>query len=251
MNDFSSTQAPEGDVAVCADCCDALMDEIMEDVNKVARIPDPVDRNVAITQRYKDLGAAAPNNHWVRLAGYVSTQGGCAMKNFYPSYNPVMGTAAQTVGRAFVNPGEALESLKDANTAIFTSVYPPNKFVQEHGFDQLQACVEAGELDVPPELMQALEKMDDGDLAGAAYDMAAHEQLTVVQDVYKEHADTFDDMMTADSWVPGDQTSIPVSYECTRDNLVSLGDLDIRNPQDRVDYYGRLMKEMKQIEGLQ
>lgn len=249
MNDFSTTQSPDSETAVCPDCCKALMDEVMEDVNKVARVPDAVDRNVAITQRYRDLGAAMPQNDWVRLAGYVSTQGGCAMKNFYFSHKPGMATAAYTFGQAVVTPSEALETLRAANTAIFTSVYPPNKFVEQHGYEELKKCVDAKAVDVSRELMDALGKLERGEKADAANLMAEYEQMKVVQPVYEQHADTFDDMMTADAirfWA--DDTSIPISYECTRDNLVPLGELDITNPEDRVRYYSRLMKRMLKLE---
>ncbi len=110
MNDFSTTQGTGDAVQACPANCKDAMDMVMEDVNRIGRIEDAVDRNVAITQAYRDLGEAMPKNHWVRLAGYVSTQGGCAMKNFYPSHKPFMGSLAQTLGRIVVNPGEALDA---------------------------------------------------------------------------------------------------------------------------------------------
>lgn len=168
MNDYSTTQVPDSPVARCPSNCKEAMDMVMEDVNRITRIDDAVDRNVAITQSYRDLGEAMPNNHWVRLAGYVSTQGGCAMKNFYPSHNPMMGSAAQTAGRVFVNPGDALDALKDANTTIFTSVYPPNKFMHECGYERLKQCVASGEIHVNEDLLAALEKLSRGDVKSAA-----------------------------------------------------------------------------------
>lgn len=58
-------------------------------------------------------------------------------------------------------------------------------------------------------------------------------------------------MVWADKWVlPKDQTSIPIAYECTRDDLVTLGDLEIQNPIHRVQYYGKLMEKMREIEDL-
>ncbi|WP_227272236.1 DUF2515 family protein [Roseobacter weihaiensis] len=250
MNDFSTTQVPDSPIQQCPSNCREAMDMVMEDVNRITRIDDAVDRNVAITEAYKDLGAAMPNNHWVRLAGYVSTQGGCAMKNFYPSENFWMGMGAQTFGRAIVNPSEALDALRDANTTIFTSVYPPNKFMHDCGYERLKQCVDSGVLDVDDRLMDALKEVDRGNLAEGADIMAEHEQMDVVQPVYERHKDTFDDMVTADGWVPGDQTSIPVAYECTRDDLVPLGDLEIQKPRDRVKYYRKLMDRMREIEGL-
>ncbi|WP_227272234.1 DUF2515 family protein [Roseobacter weihaiensis] len=161
-----------------------------------------------------------------------------------------MGSLAQTFGRAVVNPGEALDALRDANTTIFTSVYPPNKFMHDCGYERLKQCVAAGELVVDDRLMGALGELNSGNLKKAADLLAEHEQVDVVQPVYERHEDTFDDMATAESLLPRDQTSIPISYECTRDNLVTLGDLAIQNAEDRVKYYGKLMDRMKEIEGL-
>lgn len=72
----------------------------------------------------------------------------------------------------------------------------------------------------------------------------------VVQPVYQHHAGTFGDLATAESLMPGDQTSILIAYECTQENLVPLGGLDIENPEDRVDYSHSLTDRMMKIEGL-
>lgn len=220
---------------------------VMEDVNRINRIEDPLERNGAFNQAYRDLADAMPQNRWVRLASYVSTQAGCAMSRFYAS-ETWTGVAAQTLGRVIVNPTDAINMLEDANRTIFNSVFPPNKFMQQCGFEKLKECVENGELDVPSDLMEALERLDNGDVVGASNAIARHEQLSVVEPIYQEHRDTFEDMQSADGWVPGDQTSIPVSYECTRDNLVSLGDLDLGDANDRVTYYNRLMERMLEQE---
>lgn len=58
------------------------------------------------------------------------------------------------------------------------------------------------------------------------------------------HADTFDGLMLGETIMPGDQTRIPISKICTRDNLVAIDGLDIRNPADRVKYYNRLIERM-------
>ena len=227
----------------CPSTCAEAMAMANAEVDQMRRVSNPIQRNIGITQSYQQLGKAMPDNWWVRLAGYVSVQGGCAMKR-------TQAWDAQTIGRAVVNPEDALAALGDANMTIFESVYPPNKFMHECGYERLKECVEKGEIDVDPEIMSSLEKINSGDLRGGADGLAEHEQVDVVQSVYDRHKGTFEDLATAESIMPGDQTSIPVSYQCTRDNLVSLGNLDISNPQHRVTYYGRLMDRMMQIEGL-
>lgn len=229
--------------ATCPGTCEEAMAQANAEVDLMRRVSNPIQRNIGITRSYQQLGQAMPDNWWVRLAGYVSVQGGCAMRR-------TQAWDAQTIGRAVVNPEDALAALGDANMTIFESVYPPNKFMHQCGYERLRECVENGEVDVDPEIMAALEKINAGDLQGGADALAAHEQEDVVQAVYEQHSDVFDDLETAENIMPGDQTSIPIAYECTRDNLVSLGDLDIANPQHRVIYYGRLMDRMKQIEGL-
>ncbi|WP_179381611.1 hypothetical protein [Jannaschia marina] len=72
----------------------------------------------------------------------------------------------------------------------------------------------------------------------------------MVQPVYDRHPTGFEDMAQGEGLMPGDQTSIPVAKTCTRDNLVPLGDRDITNPLDRVDYYGDLIDRMYEIEGI-
>lgn len=263
MQDFSTTVSSTDPIARCPSNCNEAMNMAMEEVNQINRIPDAVDRNAAITQAYQNLGSEMEDNWWVRLAGYVSTQGGCAMKNFYPTEKLITGIAAQTIGHAFVNPGDALAALKDANTTIFSSVFPPNKFMSNCGYERLKECNDAGAFQPPldKDLMDGLEKLNEGDLRGAADLIAQHEQINVVQPVYDRHQGTFDDMVAADKsgWTLGghgqggsvnDQTSIPIANECTRDNLVRLGDLQIQSAEDRVQYYGMLMDEMMRIEGL-
>jgi hypothetical protein len=249
MQDFHPRANAAAPTATCPADCKEAMALANREVDAAKRIEDPVKRNAVITKAYRDLGRAAPNNRWVRLAGYVSTQGGCAMKKFYAS-ETWTGVGAQTLGRLVVNPSDALDTLKDANTTIFASVYPPNKFMQTCGYKKLKECVDKGEISVNPKLMEALGKMNEGKLQEAADMIAQHEQVDIVQPVYERHKGTFDDMMTAESVLPGDQTSIPISYSCDSGTQVSLGDLKLQSPTDRVKYYALLMAEMKRIEGL-
>lgn len=229
--------------ARCPNDCAEAMAMANAEVDQMRRIANPIQRNVGITRSYQNLGAAMPSNWWVRLAGYVSVQGGCAMRR-------TQAWDAQTIGRAVVNPENALAALGDANMTIFESVYPPNKFMHECGYERLKECVDRGEIQVDEDIMRGLEQINQGNLLAGADILAEHEQVEVVQQVYDRHAGVFRDLGRAESLMPGDQTSIPIADHCTRDNLVSLGDLDIANPQHRVTYYHRLMARLRALEGL-
>jgi hypothetical protein len=230
-------------LARCPNDCKEALAMANEEVDLMRRIADPVQRNIGITSAYQALGRQMPNNWWVRLAGYVSVQGGCAMKR-------TLAWDAQTVGRAVVNPEQAYAALGDANLTIFESVYPPNKFMNACGYARLKECVERGEIKVNKKIMDALAQIDAGNLRAGANILADHEQRDVVQPVYERHAATFGDLATAEGLLPGDQTSIPIAYECTRIGLVPIGRLNIADPNDRVTYYGRLMDRMMELEGL-
>jgi hypothetical protein len=232
-----------GVVARCPSNCKDALAMANAEVDLMRRIPNAVQRNIGITSAYQSLGRQMPNNWWVRLAGYVSVQGGCAMKR-------TLAWDAQTLGRVVVNPEKAMDALGDANLTIFSSVYPPNKFMSVCGYNRLKECVDRGEIKVDPKIMAALSEINSGNLRAGADLMAAHEQVDVVQPVYDRHADTFKDLSTAERRMPGDQTSIPIASVCTRSDLVPIGDLDIASPNDRVTYYGRLMDRMMQLEGL-
>lgn len=100
---------------------------------------------------------------------------------------------------------------------------PPNKFMQTCRYEKLKECVENREIDVDRNIMTALGEIDAGNLRAGADLLADHEQRDVVQPVYERHKETFEDLATAESWVPGDQTSIPVSYDCTLKVLCRSG----------------------------
>lgn len=226
---------------------------VQDEVNKVSRLPGPIERNAAITSAYDKLARDMPENDWVRLASYVSVQGGCAMQVTQGRNLPYVpgwaeGAVPRTLSRVLVNPEKSLDALGDANLTIFSSIYPANRMVANCGYKKFKECVASGEITVNDKIVKALDKMEKGDKRGAANLIAEHEQREIVQPVYDRWKDTFADMKNAEGWIPGDQTSIPVAKTCTRDNLVPLSG-DISNPQDRVNYYGKLIDEMYRIEG--
>lgn len=239
MNEFSTTRAAGDAVAGCDCSCERGWAAIQDEVNQALRSDDPVERNRKITAAYDQLARDEPRNIWVRLASYVSVQGGCAMKR-------TQALDAQTIGRVVVNPSDAMDALQDANRTIFSSIYPAARFAQKCGADALKRCVASGQVKVPQELLDALTELENGNLRRASDMIAEYEQMTVVQAAYERHADTFSDLMRAEALMPGDQTSIPIAKYCTRENLVPIDGLDIRDPADRVKYYNRLIERMLQ-----
>lgn len=244
MDELSTTRAADDPVAGCQCSCDRGRQDVQDEVNRALRSDDPLESNRQITAAYGRLAEADPRNIWVRRASYVSVQGGCAMQR-------TQAWDAQTVGRLVVNPGKAMDALQDANRTIFFSICPVVRLAQKCGAAQLRRCAESGAIEAHPDLLTAMDLLDQGDLQRASDLIAYHEQVRIVQPVYERHADTFADLMRAEALIPGDQTSIPIARHCTRDNLVGIDGLDITIPEDRVQYYGRLVNRMLQQERMQ
>ncbi|MDO5642641.1 MAG: hypothetical protein Q4G26_09705 [Paracoccus sp. (in: a-proteobacteria)] len=240
MDELSTTRAACDPVAGCECSCDRGWQDILDEVNQALSSDDPQERNRRITKAYEDIARADSRNLWTRLAGYVSVQGGCAMarvQSWYVAYTP---------GRVLINKPAALDALAAANSTIFSSIYPVMRFAQKCGAAQLRKCVESGAFEVDRRLLAAMDMIEAGNIRRAADIIARYEQVEVVQKVYDDHAAGFRGLIRGENWVPGDQTSIPISKECTRasDMLVKIGNLDIRDPEHRVEYYHRLMKRM-------
>ncbi|MBA4490445.1 hypothetical protein [Paracoccus sp. S1E-3] len=242
MDDLSTTRAACDPVAGCECSCERGWQDVQDEVNRALDSADPLERNRRITKAYNDLAKADSRNLWVKLASYVSIQGGCAMQrvqSWYSVYPP---------GRWVINKPAALEALAAANSTIFSSIYPVMRFAQKCGAAQLRKCVESGAFTVDSQLLVAMDNIESGELGAAADIIARYEQVKIVQPVYEKYAGGFNGLMRGEAMLPGDQTSIPISKECTHDSdmLVDIGDLDITNPEDRVQYYGRLMRRMLQ-----
>lgn len=191
MNDLSTTREAGDPVAGCECSCDKGWADVQDEVNQALRSPDPLERNRQITAAYDRLAQADRRNIWVRLASYVSVQGGCAMQR-------TQAWDAQSIGRIVVNPEDALDALQDANRTIFSSIYPVVRFAQKCGAEQLRNCVESGAFEANPALLDAMDKVEQGQLREASDIIAQYEQVDVVQKVYERHAGTFDDLMTAE-----------------------------------------------------
>ncbi|WP_179381612.1 DUF2515 family protein [Jannaschia marina] len=137
------------------------------EVDRINRVPGAIDRNVAITEAYETLARDMPENDWVRLASYVSVQGGCAMKE-------ADSLLSRLAPDGFISADGMLDALKDANTTIFNSIHPA-RFAANCGLEKLRECAAEGAVEVPPDIMEALEKMEAGDLRGAADQVAVYE----------------------------------------------------------------------------
>jgi len=76
----------------------------------------------------------------------------------------------------------SVNALKDANTTIFESVYPPNMFMHRCGFERLKECNDAGAFQPPiaENLMRGLEEMHNGNWRGAADLIEQYEQEEIV-----------------------------------------------------------------------
>lgn len=243
---FSTTREACDPVKGCPCSCDRGWAEVMDEVNQALRSPDPLERNRQITAAYERLAAADPRNMWVRLASYVSVQGGCKMREFGPLWRRA-GYGIVTLGSPH---SAAIDALQDANRTIFYSIYPVIRFAQKCGAKRLRECSGAGKIKpkIPDELLDALDKMEAGQLRDASDMIANYEQVKVVQPVYEAHKAAFASMMNAEKRIPGDQTSIAIAKTCTSNDLVSVEGLDVTKAVDRVSYYERLIGRMLTLE---
>lgn len=207
--------------------CRAVYDTIIEETEKIANIEDPLERNKAINKAYDDLAKSASNNHWIKLASYVSPQGGCAMQ--------------KVLSTQFDLPYQALG---EANKAIFKNIYPVMKAYDKYGAAAVKRCY-AGNL--PAELEEAIDLMEQDKLEDAALKIAEYEQRDVVQKVYEDYDWTFRGMEMVDRIdITTDHTSIPVSRKCGVGTPVPFKG-SISEPNDRVNYYKSLMQRMKEM----
>ena len=234
---------------VCEPCCKSRIKEIDDQTQKIASIKDPIERNKAITQAYTDVAAQDPQDRWVKLASIVSAQGGCAMKQVsgvrsWLSWKQPLDDAT---GASFTN--NMYHALGDANKGIFSDIYPVAAYKAKYGWKNLKECYAAEGKPIQPELEDAFDKMDKGDLNGGADGIAKFEQMKVVQPIYDKYSGTFTEMGFF-SWVQKPFSGkklfdIPVSTTCGDPDTVPFAG-DISKGADRVDYYHALMDKLKQ-----
>ena len=236
-------------VVVCATCgpggldCKAALATEQKRVEAATRESDPVKRNKTITQAYRDLADKAPTNQWIRLGSYVSAQAGCAMQTLQGS--GFHGFEAQTLGRLFVNPNKATEALGAVNKQIFSTIFPIEAFIADHGTAALRACAEREGWTIPSRLQRAADLMDAGQPREAANQIALYEQQQVVPPVYKQYESVFRDVERGNTFDVGhDNLSIPLSYTCGEGTPVPFSG-SIQSGDDRVNYYSKLMDALQ------
>lgn len=213
--------------------CDQEKAEMQALTDTATSKQNPQARNKDITAAYKALAAKCPDNRWITLGSYVSAQAGCAM-------GTLSGFQANTVGRAFFNPGQAVNGLGAVNKAIFSGIYPYAAFACKYGVDRLLECYGK---DLPAKLQKAFNSLKNGDKKGAAQQIADYEQRDVVASTYSQYASTFAGVESAREFATGmgmsDPGSISLSYDCGAQPTIPFNG-SITNTDDRLNYYGAL-----------
>lgn len=240
--------SPDGITAYCLGNCERNWSHIDGQIRDIAALEDPLERNRAITGKYRSIAEMNPENRWAKLASYVSAQVGCGMEE-------TDSIGAQTAGRLWVDPGDARQALADGNITIFESVARPFLYTSAYGDESFDHCLEAApKQPISKELVKAMKMMEEGDLRDAADTIAEYEQVTVVEDVYARHRETFAaiDAFDTSRWdifnTSRDRQSIPLSYGCTDEDKVPL-DGPLSDSKKRVNYYHKLMNELEALEG--
>lgn len=205
------------------------------------------ERNQRITEEYKKVAANNPENRWAKLASYASAQVGCGIQE-------TKGAESQALGifpPYLINPDEAEAALSEGNKTIFSSVGQPFMFIDKFGYEQFDKCASEKNTPVPKEIVEAARLMDEGgedNLKEASDKIAKYEQHKVVQPVYEKYADVFEKIDWADTheplWGSRDRQSMALEHACDTGEKIPLGDLELKNPKDRVEYYKQLMKEL-------
>jgi hypothetical protein len=135
---------------------------------------------------------------------------------------------------------------------IFSDIYPVAAYKAKYGWASLKECYASEGKPLNRQLKDAFDKMDKGNLGGAADDFAKFEQMKVVQPVYDQYSGTFTEMKLASSVqkiASGKNLyDIPVSTTCGDPNTVPFAG-DISKGADRVGYYRTPMDALKQGQG--
>lgn len=246
-------EAGNGDAkGVCASCCQSKIKVVDDQTRQIAAIKDPIERNAAITKAYTDVAAQDPQDRWVKLASVVSAQGGCAMKQVagvrsWLSWKQPLDDAT---GASFTN--NMYHALGDANKGIFSDIYPVAAYKAKFGWASLKECYASEGKPLQPELEDAFDKMDKGDLDAASDGIAKFEQMKVVQPVYDQYSGTFAEMKMASAvqrpFTGKNLYDIPVSTTCGDPQTIPFAG-NISKGADRVDYYRSLMDALKKEQG--
>lgn len=243
------------ETCIAADCKKKI-EKIEKEKNQIAAIEDPIERNKAITAAYGKLAAEDPQNRWIKLASVVSAQGGCAMKltrSLDPDVHAGIDPKHDFMNATGLDPFHNMyHALGDANNAIFSSIYPLTAYRARHGYEDMKKCYAATGKEIPPKIMAAFDKLEEGDMARASDRIADFEQRDVVQPIYEKYSGTFA-LMEFGSGIQKPLTGtnlydIPVSTTCGDPDVVPFKG-SISNPSHRVDYYKSLMERLSSQQG--
>jgi hypothetical protein len=158
---------------------------------------------------------------------------------------------------------DAYDALGEANRSIFGDIYPNHRFYELYGWDGVMQCGDYPGHKIPQDLKDAFKKMEDANirwgadkartLREASNKIAEYEQKVVVQkavygvDRFKKVLESNEywssSWRTPLGWFAGAKTpQLALSAECGGGESI-LFDGSINNPDDRVNYYHKLMNE--------
>jgi len=240
----SNLKKESGGSAPPVDCA-AAWKQIDKEKNEILKNPDPIERNKHVTAAYAKLYNDKPEMKWSGLAAIVSRQAGCAMEE-------AKSRTGQWIGGSDAK--TAYDALAKANKSIFEDIYPNMRFYTKYGLEGIKRCGNTPGHEVPEDLKEAFEKIDQGKIREGSDDIANYEQTKVVQaKVYSDPKvkETFGkNQYWANSrvsgiagWFGARKPEIPLSADCKGGKPVPFVG-DINNPLDRVKYYHSLMKEL-------
>ncbi|MBB4010687.1 DUF2515 family protein [Allorhizobium taibaishanense] len=252
--------APGNVSETCQACiaadCKKKIEEIDKETKRITDIEDPIARNKEITAAYKSLFSQDPTNHWLKLGSIVSSQVGCNMnliqgkRDGFP-FPSLKDSIDSTTGVSFSK--NMMSALGEGNKAIFRDIYPLAAYRARHGFDDLKKCYAAQGKEIPPQMKDALARLEKNDSRGSADLIGDYEQKQIIQPVYQKYDGTF--FMAENIAGPVWKTiykhypyEIPVSSSCSDTNIVEFPG-SISNMDDRVLYYHKLMDRLSSQEG--
>jgi hypothetical protein len=186
-------------------------------------IADPLLRNKAINAAYARLWLNDNRFQWAGLAAFASKQVGCGLvharegeKNAntvkkgalgflfrQPWVTVVVGGGAAAAEREY---RYMLERLAFGNTSLFLDVFPLHAFYKKRGWKEFEQCLPArkniyGNPQFPilwppgdkltfgekfPEILQAFEAIEAGDIPESVKFLARHEQVNILQPLMYE-----------------------------------------------------------------
>jgi len=202
--------------------------------------------NQAITAAYGKLVEDAPYLPWARVGHVVTAQFGCRMGDM-----EMMAAPLDSPSELFEN---AIRAIGEGNIRIFDGLYPTMRLVADLGIDQFLECAKNGHFDesVPKDLIEAIEKLQEGKFQEAETMIVRYEQTKIAPPIYREFKTQYEFMQEmaagvkqASFGIVDPQSILPVAH-CASPGSSWQGvypismDGDLFNEEDRVDFYEKL-----------